>query len=153
MYKPHLPIEPTKPIPNKEKGTIAYEIGNTTVRVNHWGGWGEGRGSDPDADENYHKVIDKVGMQNRGQVIRLSEVVKHLPKHIKIEDLYFTASFSDDRLQLHVRYDEETELYQEQMKKYQEDMEEWKYAKANYNKQMTSYEAELKKELALIKKP
>lgn len=150
MYKPHLPTEPIHPKPNKKKCTVSYEIYNTTERICHWDGW-KGH-HDDEMDETYNKVIDKIGMANRKQVIRLSEVIKRLPKHTKLEDLYFTASLCDDHLQLHVRYDEEADLYEEQMKKYKEDMEEWNCIKERYDKQIVVYEQELKKELLSIKK-
>lgn len=150
-YKPYLPPKPVLPTPSKKKTNVAHEICNTTDRVYNWDGWG---GNDDDHDEeieSFDKVIDEIGMANRGQVISLSEIIKHLPKHLKIEDVYFTASFCDDHLRLHVRYDEEVNLYEQQMKKYQEDMKTWEDHKKQYEVALLRYEEDLKKELASIR--
>lgn len=154
MYKPKLPPEPTPPTPVDEKITVAYEICNTTNRVCHWDGWGERERYEYDEDgkEVIKNIVRNMGMANRGQIIHLSDVIKHLPEDVKLEDVYFTASFDDDHLQLHVRYDKETDLYEQQMSKYQRDMKIWKVQKEQYDRDILRYEAELKKELDSIKK-
>ncbi len=153
MYKPRLSPKPILPTPTDKKVTVAYEICNTTNRVCHWEGWG-GREyyEDEEGNEIVKDVITKMSMANRGQIIYLSDVIKNLPEDVKLEDLYFTASFNDDHLRLHIRYDRETSLYEEQMKKYEKNMKIWKVAKEQYDKDIIRYENELKKELASIKK-
>lgn len=151
-YKPQLPPKPTPPEPTDKKTLVAYEICNTTNRVCHWDGWGEREHYEDDENNVTKDIIRKMGMANRGQIIHLSDVIKNLPNDVKLEDLYFTASFDDDHLQLHVRYDKETNLYEEQMRKYEKNIKIWEYMKEQYDRDIVRYEDELKKELASIKK-
>lgn len=80
------------------------------------------------------------------------DVLEKLPPDVSIEDIYLTASFSDDYLNLEVCYDQRVNLYNEQIEEYMREIEKWKIKKEQYDKDIVRYEDELKKELASLKK-
>lgn len=88
-----------------------------------------------------------------GPTISIKDIIEKLPKHIKLEDVYFTArADEEDDFVIEAKYNEEVNLYDEQMKKYKKDHEKWLAEKSYYDQQLALYEKQLKEELAEIQK-
>jgi len=152
MQKPYLPPKPTLPKPNNDEVINSYNILSTTERVNHWAGYGseEEEYQDEDEDEDEDVCDGNVGLPDRRK-ISLAKVMKKIPPDVDINSVYFTASFSEDYLNLHVKYDKKIKLYDKQMNDYNDKLKAWNKEKAYYDDQIIRYQAKLEEELASIK--
>ena len=146
MYiRPKLPEEPKKPEKTDKTTVVAKFVCGTSDRAHYFSGWNE----DEDEDEEFEEK--QINPKSRHR-IRMIDVLEKLPNNVSVEDLYVTASFSDDYLNLEVCYDKKVSLYDEQMKDYEEKMKKWKIQKECYDRDIAEYERDLKKELASIQK-
>jgi hypothetical protein len=148
MYKPKLPPEPQKPKKTDKTTVVAKFICGTSDRVHYFPGWGGDEDQDEELEESKEKQINPKSRHR----IRMIDVLEKLPPDVAIEDVYVTASFSDDYLNLEVCYDQRVNLYDKQVKEYMREMEKWKIKKEQYDKDIVRYEDELKKELASLKR-
>lgn len=149
MYRPReLPPKPKLPKQTSATTVVSNTIFRTCDRVQYFSGWDL---DEYDNEEDEEEIAEEVNPENRRR-IRMVDVLEKLPPDVSVEDLYMTASFSDDYLNLAVCYDQKINLYDKQMTEYTKKMEAWKTQKEYYDKDVAQYEIDLKKELASIKK-
>ncbi len=143
--------EPNKPVPNQKRFKIKM-LGYVGERYNHFPNYGRG---EPDQFDDYNdpKLLGKF---NKNQSFSLAEALD-LTKKLNLDpkDIYITASFNEDYLNIEVmhiselNYDQQLEQYNSNLEKYNAKIEEDNKRRLEYVSRQIK---DLKQQEELLKK-